>query len=168
MMRINKGLRVCLLLFLGLSLFSSCKDEYQERFKEQQKADEEFIQSYLTAKNITTAQRQPSGVYYLPQTAGNGTKVQKSSTVVYHSIGRLLNYNNSKFESTYDDGQTRSVRLGVNQQIKGLEEGMLLMEEGEEATIIVPSGLGYGRTGNYTSIPGNAILLYEISIEKVQ
>jgi peptidylprolyl isomerase len=165
---IKKSLRTCLLLVLGLSLFSSCKDEYQERFKEQQKADEEFIQSYLTANKITTAQRQASGVYYLPQTAGNGTKVQKTSTVTYHSIGRLLNYGSSKFESTYEDGQTKRIKLGLNQLVKGLEEGLSLMQEGEKATIIVPSGQGYGRTGNYSTIPANAVLLYEITIEKVE
>lgn len=165
---INKSLRACLLLVLGLSLFSSCKDEYQERYKEQQKADEEFIQSYLDGNNITTAQRQASGVYFLPQTAGNGTKVQKTSTVTYHSIGRLLNYGSSKFESTYEDGKTKQMKLGMNYLVKGLEEGFTLMEEGQKATIIVPSGLGYGRTGNYSTIPGNAVLLYEITLEKVE
>ncbi|MGV3502121.1 MAG: FKBP-type peptidyl-prolyl cis-trans isomerase [Adhaeribacter sp.] len=165
---IHKSLRACLLLVLGLTLFSSCKDEYQERFKEQQKADEEFIQSYLTANQITTAQRQASGVYYLPQTTGNGTKVQKTSTVTYHSIGRLLNYGSSKFESTYEDGQTKRTKLGMNYLVKGLEEGLSLMQEGEKATIIVPSGQAYGRTGNYTTVPGNAVLLYEITIEKVE
>lgn len=168
MKMINKGLRACLLLVLGLCLFASCKDEYQERYKDQQNADEEFIKSYLTANNITTAQRQPSGVYYLPQLAGTGTKVLKSSTVEIHSIGRLLNYSNSRFESTYEDGQTRRIKLGVNQVVKGLDEGLSLMREGEKATIIVPSGLGYGRMGNYTTIPGNAILLYEITIVKVE
>lgn len=165
----NKTLRVCLLLVLGLSLFSSCKDEFKERYEDQQKADEQTIQKYLQDNNITNYQRQASGVYYLPQTPGNGPKVQASSTVEIHSIGRLVGYQGTpKFESTYENGQTKRVRLGLNQVVRGLEEGLQLMQQDEKATIIVPSGLAYGRYGNYGSIPPNAVLLYEIHLLKVE
>jgi FKBP-type peptidyl-prolyl cis-trans isomerase len=167
---IKKGFRACLLLILGLSLFSSCKDEYQERYKEQQRAEAQLIEEYLKANNIVDYQRQASGVIYIPipQKPGNGTKVQKGNTVEIHAIGRLLNYGSAKFESTYENGRTKRVKIGGNEVVKGLEEGLLLMQEGEEATIIVPSSSGYGQYGNYTSIPGNATLLYEISILKVE
>lgn len=166
---IKKGFRACLLLVLGLSLFSSCKDEFKERYEEQQRADEQIIQKYLQDNNITNYQRQASGVYYLPQTPGTGSKVQKTSTVEMHSIGRLVGYQGTpKFESTYENGQTKRVRIGANQVVRGLEEGLQLMSQGEEASIIIPSGLAYGRYGNYGSIPPNAVLLYEIKIEKVE
>jgi peptidylprolyl isomerase len=165
---IKKAFRTCLLLVLGLTLFSSCKDEFKERYEAQQKADDEFIQQYLKDNNITNYQRQASGVYYLPQTPGNGTKVQKTSNVEMHSIGRLLNYGNSKFESTYENGQTKRVRIGANQVVRGLEEGLQLMQQDEKASIIIPSGLAFGQYGSYPTIPGNAILLYEISILKVE
>jgi FKBP-type peptidyl-prolyl cis-trans isomerase len=32
----------------------------------------------------------------------------------------------------------------------------------------VPSGMGYGQYGNYSTIPGNAVLLYEISLLKIE
>jgi FKBP-type peptidyl-prolyl cis-trans isomerase len=157
-----------LLLVLGLVFFSSCKDEFRERYEDQQKADDEFIQQYLKENNITNYQRQASGVYYLPQTPGNGTKVQKTSTVEMHYIGRLLNYGNSKFESTYENGQTKRVRIGAQQVVRGFDEGLQLLQQDEKATLIIPSGLAYGRYGNYSTIPGNAILLYEVSILKIE
>jgi peptidylprolyl isomerase len=166
---INKSFRYCFVLVLSLAFFSSCKDEYQERYEEQQKREETLIQEYLKDNNITNAQRQPSGVYYIPQAPGDGTKVQKTSTLELHSIGRLLNYDGQpKFESTYENGQSRRVKLGANQMVRGLEEGLMLMEQGAKAAIIVPSGLGYGQYGNYSTIPGNAVLLYEISLLKVE
>jgi peptidylprolyl isomerase len=165
---IKKGFHACVLLVLGLTLFSSCKDEFKERYEDRQKADEAFIQQYLKDNNITNFQRQASGVYYLPQTPGNGTRVQKTSTVEMHVIGRLLNYNNHKFESTYENGQTKRVKIGANQVVRGLEEGLQLMQQDEKATIIIPSGLAYGQYGNYSTIPGNAILLYEIAILKIE
>ena len=166
---VKRSLRSCFLLILGLALFSSCKDEYQERYEEQQKREEALIQEYLKDNNITNAQRQPSGVYFIPEAPGDGTKVQKTSTLEIQSIGRLLNYDGyPKFESTYENGQTRRVKLGANQVVRGLEEGLLLMEQGGKATIIMPSGMGYGQYGNYSSIPGNATLLYEISLLKIE
>jgi peptidylprolyl isomerase len=166
---IEKGFRACLLMVLGLALFSSCKDEYKERYEDQQKADEQIIVKYLQDNNITNYQRQASGVYYLPQTPGTGAKVQQTSTVEMHSIGRLLGYSGTpKFESTYENGQTKRVRLGAQQVVRGLEEGLLLMQQGEKASILIPSGLAYGRYGNYGSIPPNAVLLYEIDLIKVE
>jgi FKBP-type peptidyl-prolyl cis-trans isomerase len=165
---VKKGFHAGLLLILGLALFSSCKDEYQERYQEQQKAEEQLIQDYLVANNITTAQRQASGLYYIPVTPGNGTQVQKTNTVQVHYIGRLLNYGSAKFESTYENGQTKQVKFGLNQVVKGLEEGLLLMEAGEKATLIMPSGLGYGQYGNGVTIPGNATLIYEVTIMDVK
>lgn len=167
MKALQKSFRACFLLLLGLALFSSCKDEYQERYEEQQKREDQLIRDYLADSNITTAQRQASGMYFISQTPGDGTKVQKGSTVEIHSIGRLLNYGSAKFESTYDDGQTKRVKVGANQVVRGLDEGLLLMEQGQKATIIMPSGLGYGQYGNYSTIPGNAVLLYEITILKI-
>jgi FKBP-type peptidyl-prolyl cis-trans isomerase len=165
---VKKGFHAGLLLLLGLTLLSSCKDEYQARYQDQQKAEDQLIQEYLVANNITTAQRQASGLYYIPGTPGNGTKIQKTNTVQVHYIGRLLNYGSAKFESTYENGQTKQVKFGLNQVVKGLEEGLLLMEAGEKATLIMPSGLGYGQYGNGYTIPANSTLLYEITVMEVK
>ena len=149
-------------LFLLFGLFiSSCKDDYTERIKQQKEADDASIQEYLTHHNIQNAQRQPSGVYYIPQTPGTGAQVQRGSTIKIHYIGRYLS--TQKFESTYDSGQPLTVvaNTGRNNGLtEGLNEGLLLLKEGEKATIIVPSMLGYGQ---YTSV-----LVYEVSVLEVK
>src|SRR5687768_13656010 len=89
-------------LLIGVLLLASCKDEYAELAEEQRQKDEQYIKEYLTYYNIQNAQRQPSGVYYIPQTPGTGAQIQKGSTVKIHYIGKFLN--RSKFESTYDSG----------------------------------------------------------------
>jgi peptidylprolyl isomerase len=149
-------------LFLLFGLFiSSCKDDYTERIKQQKEADDASIQEYLTYNNIQNAQRQPSGVYYIPQTPGTGAQVQRGNTIKIHYIGRYLS--TQKFESTYDSGQPLTVvaNTGRNNGLtEGLNEGLLLLKEGEKATIIVPSMLGYGQ---YTSV-----LVYEVSVLEVK
>ena len=154
------GFSFCFVLLFGLFL-SSCKDDYTERIKQQKAADDTAIQEYLTYHKIQNAQRQPSGVYYIPQTPGTGAQVQKGNTIKIHSIGRYLS--GQKFESTYDSGQplTLVANTGRNNGLtEGLNEGLLLLKEGEKATIIVPSMLGYGQ---YTSV-----LLYEITVLEVK
>lgn len=158
----------CLLVFIFLIL-TGCKDKNAELVKKQREIDDAEISAYITANNIQNAQRQTSGLYYVPQTVGTGAQVQKGSTVKIHYIGRVLGggilY---KFESTYDSGNPGNFKMGVSQVVPGMEEGLLLMKSGEKATIYIPSYLGYGRYGNYSSIPGNAVLVFEISVLEVK
>jgi peptidylprolyl isomerase len=157
-MKIN--IKYAFLLLFGVFLFS-CKDEYTERIKQQKEQDETSIQEYIDFHKIGNAQRLPSGVYYIPQTPGTGAQVQRGNTIKIHYIGRYLN--TQKFESTYDSGQPRTLvaNPGRNNGLtEGLNEGLLLLKEGEKATIIVPSMLGYGQ---YTSV-----LVYEITVLEVR
>lgn len=160
MNRLKIGLHYAFLLLLGVFLFS-CKDEYTERIKQQKEQDETSIKEYIAYHKIQNAQRLPSGVYYIPQTAGTGAQIQRGNTIKIHYIGRYLN--TQKFESTYDSGQPRTLvaNPGRNNGLtEGLNEGLLLLKEGEKATIIVPSMLGYGQ---YTSV-----LVYEVSVLEVK
>ena len=130
------------LLFWSVALFSSCEDDIQKRVDEQKALEEQEIQAYLTANNITNAQRQPSGLYYVPKTDGTGDKIQKGKTVRIHYIGKYAD--NTKFESSYDTGQPLLInKVGAGEVIKGWDEGLQLMKPDETATLIIPSHLGY-------------------------
>lgn len=50
---------------------------------------------------------------------------------------------------------------------KGLEEAILLMNEGDKAKLILPPHLAYGLSGDMKRIPRLSILLYDIHIAKV-
>ena len=157
---LKPGFTACFFLLFSL-IFASCKDEYTERIKQQKEADEVAIKEYIDFNKIQNAQRQASGVYYVPLTAGTGAQVKRGSTITIHYIGRYLNTN--KFESTYDSGQPRTLLANTgrnNGLTEGLNEGLLLMKEGEKALIIIPSMLGYGQ---YTSI-----LAYEVTVLEVK
>ena len=57
--------------------------------------------------------------------------------------------------------------LGQSNQPSGLQEGLLLMHEGEKAIMIIPSYLAYGVTGDGVCIPGSSSILYTVKLEKV-
>jgi FKBP-type peptidyl-prolyl cis-trans isomerase len=84
-----------------------------------------------------------------------------------HYINRFLS--GYKLESTYDSGQPGTFVIGQSNMVPGLTDGLLLLKNGEKATIIIPSHLGYGRYGAYyQGIPPNAVLVYEINVLEVK
>jgi hypothetical protein len=56
-----------LMLLLGFLFLAACEDRFAEMAKEQREQDEKDIQAYLEFHKIQNAQRQPSGLYYIPQ-----------------------------------------------------------------------------------------------------
>ena len=137
-------------MLLSLAGFTSCEDDVQKQIDERKALDDLEIQAYIEANKITNAQRQPSGLYYIPQSPGTGNTIQKGNSVSMHYITRDV-YGN-KFESTYDTGRPRLVtKVGSGEVIKGWDEGLQLMSANEKATLIIPSHLGYN-TGYSTDI----------------
>jgi FKBP-type peptidyl-prolyl cis-trans isomerase len=126
-------------------------------------ADATTIQKYLTDNAIITAQKQPSGLYFIPVTTNATAPLATANQVV--SIlytGKLLN--GTVFGSTAQNEDTPlSFRYGVDRVLPGLEEGLSLMHKGDKAILLIPSGLAYGANST-TSIPANSIIRFEIEL----
>ena len=132
--------------------------------------DDALITKYLTDKNITTAQKQASGLYFLPiTTVPAGAKPVAGSTVSVLYTGRFLDAAGTIFDaSSRQNNVPFSFVLGGNQVIKGFEEGVLLMRKGEKAEVIIPSGLAYGGRGSGTVIKANTIIRFELELVEVK
>lgn len=59
-----------------------------------------------------------------------------------------------KFDSSLDRGDPFVFTLGAGQVIKGWDQGLLGMCEGEKRKLVIPSDLGYGERGAPPKIPG--------------
>ena len=132
--------------------------------------DDALITKYLTDKNITTAQKQTSGLYFLPiTTVPTGAKPVAGSTVSVLYTGRFLDAAGTIFDaSSRQNNVPFSFVLGGNQVIKGFEEGVLLMRTGEKAEVIIPSGLAYGGRGSSTVIKANTVIRFELELVEVK
>lgn len=159
-------------VLLVLLSFAGCKskDPYEEYEKRQREQDDLFIQQYLTGNKITNFTKTATGLYYLPQQVGTGAKIQLGNSVTMHYISRVLG--GPKVESSYDTGVPITFVAGGNAAsngtpvLRGMNEGIVLMNNQEKSTLIIPSHLGYGRSGYGGS--GGTVLVYEITVLDVK
>merc|ERR1712107_940330 len=78
---------------------------------------------------------------------GSGPEVTKVCTATVHATG-VVQQTGKKFWSTKDPGQKPfSYQAGVGQVIKGWDQGLLGMKQGEERQVIIPAHEGYGENG---------------------
>jgi FKBP-type peptidyl-prolyl cis-trans isomerase FkpA len=121
-------------------------------------ADEQKILDYLKANNLE-ATRDESGVYYIITKEGNeGEHPTVQSRVTVRYKGYLLNGN------VFDQTIGNEVRtFGLFNVIQGWQIGIPLMTRGSEATLFIPSSLGYGDSSR-SGIPANSVLIFEVKL----
>lgn len=132
--------------------------------------DDNLIKQYLDKNKITTAQKQPSGLYFVPTlTNPSGTPAKTGTTTSVLYTGKLLN--GTVFDASSQHGNTPlPFVVGANprQLIAGFDEGVSLMRKGEKATLLIPSALAYGATGSPPSIGPNTVLIFDVEVVDVK
>jgi FKBP-type peptidyl-prolyl cis-trans isomerase len=140
-----------------------------------------FVSACNSTKNLTEAQiaikdymkehklrakPQESGLYYIETLKGTGEQAKKGDVVRVHYKGMLLD--GTKFDSSYDRNEPFEFTLGQGRVIKGWDEGIALMKEGEKATLIIPSDLAYGNRGAGSVIKPNSTLVFEVELVEIK
>jgi FKBP-type peptidyl-prolyl cis-trans isomerase len=93
------------------------------------------------------------------------TKAATGHTLLVHYVGRLTD--GTVFDSSRNRGDFFTFKLGDGQVIKGWDEGLVGMQDGEIRKLTVPSGLAYGEAGVAGKIPPNATLVFEIELLEI-
>ncbi len=129
--------------------------------------EKEILKQFIQGSKISIKPT-ASGLYYIRLVAGNGRKVKMGDSLVIEYEGRFLD--GKFFDSTVKRFEPFQFVFGQEWQvIKGLEEGVGLMEEGEKALLIVPSELAFGQEGSSTGIiPPYTSLIYEVELKKIK
>ncbi|RZK29522.1 MAG: hypothetical protein EOO63_08870 [Hymenobacter sp.] len=129
--------------------------------------DDKLIQNYLTVNKITNAQKQSSGLYFVPvitNTTATPSATGKTASVLY--TGKLLD--GTVFDASSKNGNTPfNFTVGAGKTILGFDQGISLMHKGDKATLLIPSGLAYGEQGANT-IPPNAVLNFDVEVTDVK
>ncbi|KAK2560918.1 Peptidyl-prolyl cis-trans isomerase FKBP2 [Acropora cervicornis] len=97
----------------------------------------------------------------------NCAKRSKSGDTLHmHYTGKLDD--GTEFDSSIPRGEPFVFKLGAGQVIKGWDQGLLNMCEGEKRKLVIPSDLGYGERGAPPKIPGGATLIFEVELLKIE
>jgi len=80
-----------------------------------------------------------------------------------HYVG-TLHSDGSKFDSSRDRPGTFDFDVGVGQVIKGWDQGICSMKQGEKCILRCSSDYAYGDQGSPPTIPGGATLNFEVEL----
>jgi peptidylprolyl isomerase len=107
----------------------------------------------------------PSGLIYVITRKGEGRQPKVGETVMVHYTGLLTS--GVKFDSSLDRGSPISFELGTVNIIQGWNEGIAKLHVGDQATLVIPSSLGYGPRGR-GPIPPDATLIFIVELVGIE
>ena len=124
-------------------------------------SNQRFLATNATKPGVTAL---PSGLQYrVIRSAGTGRSPTANDVVNVAYKGWLID--GTVFDETLP-GQTATFPAGA--LIPGWVEALLLMKEGDEWEIVLPSDLGYGEQGAGGVIPPNQTLIFNMALLGVQ
>jgi len=92
---------------------------------------------------------------------GTGAEVNENDAVYVRYIG--AQWSDGK---VFDETKEAPAHLSMLNLIPGLEEGLMLMKEGDKFKFVIPPELAYGNSG-MEGIPGGETIVFEIELVKV-
>jgi FKBP-type peptidyl-prolyl cis-trans isomerase FkpA len=102
----------------------------------------------------------PSGLVYVPSVEGKGRAIGPDDVVKLHYEARLAD--GKVVDSSRKKGEPVEVHLP--RAIKCWGEGLQKMKVGGRATLACPAALAYGDRGMAPSIPGGALLVFDVEV----
>lgn len=127
----------------------------------------EIVDKFAIYKNLS-GKKTSSGVFYSITQTGVGDTAKAGQTLTVKYNGYLLN------GASFDDGNSFQFVLGAKKVIQGWEDAFAHLKKGDKATIIIPSELAYGITGQIDNvkggyaIPPNAVIAFDVEVLNIQ
>ena len=143
------------------------KEEFLAWIRDFGDYEQTVLKNFIEEKDIKIKPTE-TGMYLINTRKGTGKKVERGDIVTVNYDGKFLN--GTFFDSTNDTQQPFEFVYGTEWQvIKGLEEAIGYMTEGDKAIVIIPSGLAWGERGSSTGIiPPFTTVLYELELISVK
>lgn len=99
---------------------------------------------------------------------GTGLAAGANNLVTVAYTGWLYDASRPDFKGTQFDSNTAfQFRLASNAVIRGWDIGVPGMRVGGQRRLIIPPDLAYGSSGRPPTIPGNATLVFDITLNNV-
>jgi len=92
-------------------------------------------------------------------------KSRRGDLLHMHYTGTLVD--GTEFDSSLER-QPLTFTLGSGQVIRGWDQGLMGMCQGEKRKLVIPPELGYGTSGAPPKIPGDATLIFNVELIKIE
>jgi FKBP-type peptidyl-prolyl cis-trans isomerase len=128
----------------------------KKRGLSQKQKEEKIIDEFLS-KNSITAEKDTSGIRYVVHSNSGGRKPATTDCVEVKYHGKFLDGG-----KTFDKNE--KIAFPLTQVIRGWTLSVPKLGIGDSATFYIPSHLAYGPQGVRGAIPGDAILVFDITL----
>ncbi len=110
-------------------------------------------------------QKTKTGLWYMIYEKGEGPKAGKEKIIT-------LDYSISLLDGSICDesdlNKPKSFRIGHGGVEPGLEEGAIMLREGDKARFIMVPHLAHGNFGDRQKIPAGEILIYDVKVRNIK
>jgi len=159
----NKIISILIIIILILAFIFLTKKPKESEIKF---PDSIGTSTIMPTKNPTLTQSQVTELKIEDIKIGTGNAVKSGDTIEMNYLGTLEN--GTKFDSSYDRGQTFSTQIGVGQVIQGWDKGVPGMKVGGKRKLTIPYQMAYGEAGIPGVIPAKATLIFEVELVSIK
>jgi len=179
-----KGLKIISLLLLGMNLVTCCSQKQEARRPISQKSGEFMKQSIERNKKLNQGEeniiadiiKKDTVNNYIASTKGywyyyNSKNTNKTASPIKGDIA-MFDYEIKDLTGKIIYSQTelkpQSYRVDKQDFMKGIQDGIKLMQKGEKVTFLFPSHMAFGYHGDDNRIGTNQPLLCTITLNDIK
>lgn len=120
-----------------------------------------LIEEFLADNALEADTLLPSEIRIIINDPGEGPKASFGSSVSTRYTGYLLD--GTEFDTTEDGGGPFSFIVDAGVVVQGWNIAFKELSKGANATIFLPSSLGYGNQ-QFADIPANSVLIFNVQV----
>ena len=143
-----------------MSLFDKLQASRKAKVDEEKKIGAAFLEENKKKEGVIEL---PNGIQYQILKEVSGDKPSVRDKIKAHYAGRLLN--GQEFDSSYR--RNSPFTASIQNLIEGWQIVLPMMSVGSKWRLWIPSDLAYGDNGAGGSIPGGAVLDFEIELLEI-
>jgi len=173
-----KYFKVHIILIFFVFLFScrsENKEDYKPVIKNKKEAlekinqllvekDQEVIKSYI-ARRGWDMQVSKTGLWYMIYKKGEGPYIKTNDRITLNYKVWLIS---GELMYSSDSLGVKCFIVGMGGVQSGLEEGVLMLQQGSKARFIMPPHLAHGLLGDENKIPARATIIYDVEILSIK
>ncbi len=165
-----------------LLAFMSCKNNYHEKKQAEQLTRKEYNKKLIQANKGLIARDSSrivgvirangwdmkvtgTGLWYEIIEKGRGLKAKPNQIAKLDYKVRLLN---GELAYTSDSTGPMKFRISKGGVERGLEEGVLLLHQGDSARFIMPPYMAHHLLGDQKRIPPRSTIIYEVRLKSLE